>query len=134
MLSSAMFIRITSRRFSPLSRIYFLLSSSYLLIYLLIILIANVNLVSSNVNAMENNLVNSIGRDRNLNDIKSAEQKLIEKLLKNYNKKFRPPGTIEVKFAVNLNQIVNLLEKDQIIVLNAFVDHEWQDQRLVWGM
>lgn len=69
---------------------------------------------------------------RNFNELKSTEQRLIEKLLKNYNKKFRPPGTIEVKFAVNLNQIVNLIEKDQIIVINAFVDHEWRDQRLVW--
>ena len=103
------------------------------LIHLLVLLLANVDLVQSNVNAMENEFVNSIGRGRNLNDLKSAEQKLIEKLLKNYNKKFRPPGTIEVKFAVNLNQIVNLLEKDQIIVLNAFVDHEWTDQRLIWG-
>ena len=59
-----------------------------------------------------------------------SEQKLIEKLFKNYNKKVRPPGTVQIKFALNLNQIVNLIEKEQIIVLNAFVDHEWTDERL----
>lgn len=62
-----------------------------------------------------------------------SEQKLIERLFKNYNKKVRPPGTVQIKFSLNLNQIVNLMEKDQIVVLNAFVDHEWTDNRLSWG-
>jgi hypothetical protein len=61
------------------------------------------------------------------------EHRLIGKLLANYNKNSRPPGTVEVKFALNLNQIINLLEKQQIIVINAFVDHEWVDKRLKWG-
>jgi hypothetical protein len=26
-----------------------------------------------------------------------------------------------------------LIEKDQIIVLNAFIDHEWTDERLSWS-
>jgi hypothetical protein len=73
----------------------------------------------------------SILSELNLNT--EAEQLLIETLFKNYNKKVRPPGTIQVKFALNLNQIVNLIEKDQIIVLNAFVDHEWTDLRLSWS-
>jgi hypothetical protein len=53
------------------------------------------------------------------------EQELLEDLLRNYNRKMRPPGTVQVKFALNLNQIINLIEKDQIIVINAFIDHEW---------
>lgn len=60
------------------------------------------------------------------------EQALIDKLFKNYNKKLRPAGTVEVKFSLNLNQIINLIEKDQIIVLNVFIDHEWIDNRLKW--
>ncbi|CAF0711272.1 unnamed protein product [Brachionus calyciflorus] len=77
-------------------------------------------------------------RGLNLNNVNSnefnlgKEQELIEKLLKNYNKKLRPSGTLNVKFALNLNQIINLIEKDQIIVLNAFIDHEWVDKRLSW--
>lgn len=62
----------------------------------------------------------------------STEQLLIERLFKNYNKKSRPNGTVQIKFALNLNQIVNLNQKDQIIVLNAFIDHEWIDDRLAW--
>ena len=61
------------------------------------------------------------------------EQALIENLLKNYNKKLRPSGTVEVKFALNLNQIIKLIEKEQIFMLNVFVDHEWVDNRLSWG-
>ena len=64
---------------------------------------------------------------------KDVEQMLIEKLFKDYNKKIRPSGTVEVKFSLNINQIVNLLEKDQIMVINAYVDHEWVDKRLKWG-
>ena len=61
------------------------------------------------------------------------EQALINKLFKNYNKKLKPTGTVEVKFALNLNQIVNLIEKEQIIILNVFLDHEWIDNRLRWN-
>jgi hypothetical protein len=62
------------------------------------------------------------------------EEILRRDLLKAYNKKQRPPGeTIEIKFALNINQIINLMVKDQIIVINAFIDHEWKDDRLAWS-
>ena len=54
------------------------------------------------------------------NDAVDKEQILIDKLLKNYNKKLRPSGTVQVKFALNLNQIIKLIEKDQIFMLNVF--------------
>jgi nicotinic acetylcholine receptor len=61
------------------------------------------------------------------------EQMLIDKLISNYNKNLRPPqGTVQIKFSLNLNQIINLIEKDQIILINAFIDHEWIDKRLSW--
>lgn len=68
-----------------------------------------------------------------LNNNEKEEQQLIEKLLKNYNRKLRPPGATQVKFSLNLNQIITLIEKDQIIVINAFIDHEWIDKRLIWS-
>ena len=61
---------------------------------------------------------------RNFVSMPEKEQALLNKLFKSYNKKLKPSGTVEVKFALNLNQIVNLIEKDQIIVLNVFLDHE----------
>ena len=62
------------------------------------------------------------------------EQALISKLLKNYSKKQKPTGTTEVKFALNLNQIIAVKAKDQVFMLNAFLDHEWVDSRLSWGI
>jgi hypothetical protein len=53
------------------------------------------------------------------------EQLLISRLLKTYNNKQKPPGTVNVKMAMNLNQIINVIEKDQVFVLNVFLDHEW---------
>lgn len=60
------------------------------------------------------------------------EQKLIDYLFTDYNTQQKPSGTVHVSFALNLNSIVNVLEKDQIFMLNAFVDHEWTDKRLSW--
>ena len=37
-----------------------------------------------------------------------------------------------IKFALNLNQIVTFMEKEQVLVLNVFLDHEWKDERLKW--
>ena len=62
------------------------------------------------------------------------EQLLFKKLLSNYNKNLNPPGTIQVKFSLNLKKIVNLIEKDQIILIDAWIDHEWIDTRLSWSM
>ena len=61
------------------------------------------------------------------------EQILINKLLKGYSKKQKPNGAIVVKFALNLNQIVSVKAKDQLFMLNVFLDHEWTDNRLSWS-
>jgi hypothetical protein len=60
------------------------------------------------------------------------EDALLSKLFKNYTKTMRPSSTVKVKFALQLNQIVNVIEKDQIVELNTFIDHEWIDERLKW--
>jgi len=40
---------------------------------------------------------------------------------------------MEIKFALNLRQILKVRAKDQVFELNAFLDHEWIDPRLSWG-
>jgi hypothetical protein len=75
-----------------------------------------------------------------LNNLKTQsqfEQKLLDKLLRNYNNKLRPSGlsgTVQVQLALNLMQIIDIIEKDQIMVINAFVDHKWTDSRLSWSI
>ncbi len=62
------------------------------------------------------------------------EQLLLNKIFTGYNLHLRPNDTVQIKLALNLIQIINIHEKDQIIVLNAFVDHKWTDPRLSWSI
>ena len=32
-----------------------------------------------------------------------------------------------------LNRIITIIEKEQILVVNVFLDHEWVDSRLKWN-
>jgi hypothetical protein len=61
------------------------------------------------------------------------ENALLKQLLANYDKKRKPVGKVDIKFALNLNQIFRVKAKDQIIELNSFLDHEWIDHRLSWS-
>ena len=63
------------------------------------------------------------------------EQMLINDLfnIKYYNNKLRPSDTVQVKFSFNINQIIDIIEKNQIMVVNAFVDQIWNDNRLIWS-
>ena len=94
---------------------------------LIFIILFNFNFNLS-LNILQNRLLT-----KRLDTNTNWEQQLLENLMKNYNKKLRPSGTAQVKFAFNLNQIINLVEKEQIVLLNAFIDHEWVDQRLKWN-
>ena len=62
-----------------------------------------------------------------------SERDLLDKLFKNYDKKLKPSNSVEIKFSLNLNQIIFLIEQEQIIVLNVYIDHEWIDERLKWN-
>ena len=57
-----------------------------------------------------------------------SERDLLDKLFKNYDKKLKPSNSVEIKFSLNLNQIISLIEQEQIIVLNVYIDHEWIDE------
>lgn len=75
---------------------------------------------------------NLITCEYNITTIVESEKRLINKLFKEYNKQLRPSDTVEIKFSLYLNQIITLIEQEQIIVLNVFLDHEWIDRRLTW--
>jgi hypothetical protein len=68
------------------------------------------------------------------NKLVNEEKMLIDKLLKDdkYDKNMRPEDTVQIKFSLYLNQIITLIEQEQILVLNVFLDHEWRDKRLQW--
>ena len=64
----------------------------------------------------------------NRTGIVESEARLLKSIFNNYNKKLRPADTVEIKFSLYLNQIITLIEQEQIIVLNVFLDHEWIDR------
>ena len=68
----------------------------------------------------------------NQTKIVESEERLTQMLFKKYNRNLRPADTVEIKFSLYLNQIITLIEQEQIIVLNVFLDHEWIDNRLMW--
>lgn len=76
---------------------------------------------------------NSTESVANSKKLMKTEKSLINKLFRNYDKYSRPSDTVEIKFSLYLNQIVTLIEQDQIFVINAFLDHEWVDERLKWN-
>jgi hypothetical protein len=55
------------------------------------------------------------------------ETRLIRMLLNetNYLKKVRPSNQVFVDFRFIFNQIISMVEKEQIIVTNCFVDQRW---------
>ncbi len=61
------------------------------------------------------------------------ELALMNEILKNYDKTRKPPGQVDIRFALNLNQILMVRAKDQIFEMNTFLDQEWIDPRLSWG-
>jgi hypothetical protein len=60
-------------------------------------------------------------------NIMSDETRLIRILLNetNYLKKVRPSHKVTVDIRLVFNQIVSMVEKEQIIVSNCFVDQKW---------
>ena len=68
----------------------------------------------------------------NRTGIVESEARLLKSIFNNYNKKLRPADTVEIKFSLYLNQIITLIEQEQIIVLNVFLDHEWIDGRILY--
>ena len=66
-------------------------------------------------------------------DISDIEYKLSSKLLSEYKKRKRPSATVQVRLAINSFQLIDIFEKDQIMVINCFIDQKWFDSRLKWG-
>ncbi len=64
-------------------------------------------------------------------NVVDEETSLMRLLLneKAYLKKVRPSYTVIVDIRLVFNQIVSMVEKEQIIVTNCFVDQKWMGNR-----
>ena len=61
-----------------------------------------------------------------------AEQILITTLLNGYNKNIRPDTQVFVEMNANIQQIVTIDEKQQIMTSSFFISQVWIDSRLSW--
>ncbi|XP_045112919.1 neuronal acetylcholine receptor subunit alpha-7-like isoform X3 [Portunus trituberculatus] len=65
------------------------------------------------------------------------ERRLLNDLLKDYNKLERPTqnesSAIVVKLGLTLQQIINVDEKNQILTTNVWLNFEWTDHNLIWN-
>ncbi|XP_025078016.1 neuronal acetylcholine receptor subunit alpha-10-like isoform X2 [Pomacea canaliculata] len=64
------------------------------------------------------------------------EQRLLAKLLHNYNSNVRPvinsSHSVEVVFGFSLIQIMDMDEKNQVLTINAWLESTWRDPRMQW--
>ena len=67
------------------------------------------------------------------------EERLIDDLLnkKKYNKLARPvhreADSLEVRFGISLQSIVNVDEKNEMLLTNMWLNYEWKDYKLQWN-
>ena len=60
-------------------------------------------------------------------------EQILANIFTGYNKINKPPGKTIISIDVNLLQVVNVIEKDQVIVLNTWINQVWNDKRLSWN-
>ncbi|CAF1335472.1 unnamed protein product [Adineta steineri] len=67
----------------------------------------------------------------------SDEQRLLYFLMKNYSNSVRPVKNaskpVPVKLGLTLTQIFDMIEKNQILITNVWLDQEWSDEFLKWN-
>ena len=53
-------------------------------------------------------------------------------LMKDYDTGLKPPNGVIVKMMIDIHNLVDLLEKDQNIVLKFWISQTWTDDRFIW--
>lgn len=85
---------------------------------------------------------NDLPKNATKNQMNSSSQKispdieldtLINNLFTGYKKKVKPVGVVNIKFSLIIEQIVEMVAKDELMVLNAWINQEWVDSRLRWN-
>ena len=65
------------------------------------------------------------------------EHRLLNNLLDKYQKYERPVANestpINLRFTLSLQQIIDLDERNQLLITNLWLDYKWEDVNLVWN-
>ena len=66
----------------------------------------------------------------------SEEGRLIDDLLLDYTKEERPvvypEESVQLKFGLDLQQIIDMNERDQVVTTNMWLNLQWNDCNLRW--
>ena len=66
----------------------------------------------------------------------SNEHRLLNNLLDKYQKYERPVANesspVELTFTLSLQQIIDLDERNQLLITNLWLDYTWEDANLMW--
>ena len=57
----------------------------------------------------------------NHNDVSS--EPLINSLFSNYKKKIKPNGVVNIKFSLVIEQIVEMVAKDELLILDSWINY-----------
>ncbi|XP_041375144.1 neuronal acetylcholine receptor subunit alpha-10-like [Gigantopelta aegis] len=90
---------------------------------------------NKNTRVVEIQVVNPPG-DADPNVRIPDEQKLLYHLMRGYEKSVRPvrnaSSPVNIRMGLTLTQILDMDEKNQVLVTNVWLDQEWDDEFLVW--
>ncbi|XP_067880072.1 acetylcholine receptor subunit epsilon [Heterodontus francisci] len=67
----------------------------------------------------------------------NEEEKLLNKLMANYDKRIRPAkfygDIIDVTLKLTLTNLISLNEKEEMLTTNVWIEIQWKDYRLAWN-
>ncbi|XP_067828321.1 acetylcholine receptor subunit epsilon [Heptranchias perlo] len=68
----------------------------------------------------------------------NLEEKLLNKLMANYDKRIRPAKShkdiIDVTLKLTLTNLISLNEKEETLTTNVWIEIQWSDYRLAWNL
>lgn len=75
-------------------------------------------------------------QDQILPEEMTEEQRLLYKIMRNYDRSSRPvfhaTTPVVIRLGITLTQILDVDEKNQILTTNVWLDQEWIDEKLKW--
>ncbi|XP_059171412.1 neuronal acetylcholine receptor subunit alpha-2-like [Physella acuta] len=64
------------------------------------------------------------------------EQRLLDHIMRGYERSVRPvrnaSSPVVIQMGLTLTQVLDMDEKNQVLITNVWLDHEWVDEFLVW--
>ena len=67
----------------------------------------------------------------------TAERLLLDHLMENHDRRIRPAANtsqpIQVSFGIEITQLIKILNHEQMLVLNVWVNQQWKNELMKWN-